>query len=107
MRLTASVLFPPSLLLKGDEMKYNKYKCDVCDYIYDPRNGDPENGFKAGINFEDLPLNWVCPVCGIEKDYFCSLEKEKSNYREKSRIASIVSSIFPQELKKQWHNIHG
>ena len=105
MRLTASVLFPPSLLVKGDEMKYNKYKCDVCNYIYDPNTGDPEHGIKAGTDLKDLPSNWVCPVCGIEKGYFYSLENEKPD-REKSRISSIISSIFPQELKKQRHNIH-
>lgn len=83
------------------------YKCDVCDYIYDLRNGDPENGIEAGTNFKDLPSSWVCPVCGIERDYFYPLESENLNYLEKSRIASIISSIFTQELKKQWHNIHG
>ena len=82
------------------------YKCDVCNYIYDPHNGDVEHGFKAGIDLKDLPSNWVCPVCGIEKDYFYALEDEKPNYIEKSRIASVIGSIFPQELKKQWHNIH-
>ena len=84
-------------------MKYNKYKCDVCNYIYDPNNGDPEHGIKVGTDLKNLPSNWVCPVCGIEKDYFYSLEKPD---REKSRIVSIISSIFPQELKKQRYNIH-
>ena len=79
------------------------YKCDVCDYIYNPSNGNPENGIEAGTDLKDLPSSWVCPICGIEKDYFYPLE----NYPEKNRIASIISSIFPQELKKQWHNIHG
>ncbi|MGB9977747.1 rubredoxin [Methanobacterium sp.] len=83
-----------------------RYKCDVCDYIYDPCNGDPEHGIKAGIDLEDLPSDWVCPVCGIEKDYFYAVEYEKSNYIEKSRIVSVIGNIFHQELKKQWHNIH-
>jgi rubredoxin len=77
------------------------YKCDVCNYIYHPNNGDPENGIKTGTDLEDLPLDWVCPVCGIEKDYFYSLENEKPEYFEKSRIVSLISRIFTQELKKQ------
>ena len=81
------------------------YKCDVCNYIYDPRNGDPERGIKAGTDLKDLPLNWVCPVCGIEKDYFYLLENEKPNYPEKSRFTSLISRIFTQELKKQ--RLHG
>ena len=47
-----------------------KYKCDVCDYVYDPEQGDPENGVAAGTAFEDLPEDWMCPVCGVGKDEF-------------------------------------
>jgi len=50
-----------------------KYKCTVCGYVYDPENGDPDSGIKAGTKFEDLPDNWVCPVCGASKSEF---EKE-------------------------------
>ncbi len=47
-----------------------KYKCSVCGYIYDPQLGDPENGIVPGTAFEDLPENWVCPICGAGKDQF-------------------------------------
>ena len=50
-----------------------KYKCTVCGYVYDPENGEPDSGIKAGTKFEDLPDNWVCPVCGASKSEF---EKE-------------------------------
>jgi rubredoxin len=90
------------VLIGDDKMKF---KCDICSYIYDSSNGDPENGIETGIDLKDLPSDWVCPVCGIEKDYFYSLENEKPD-REKSRIVSVIISIFPQELKKQRHNIH-
>ncbi|MEL7670574.1 rubredoxin [Methanobacterium sp.] len=76
------------------------YKCDVCSYIYDPANGDPENGIETGTDLEDLPSDWVCPVCGIEKNYFYPLENKKLNYHENGRIMSLISSIFIQELKK-------
>ncbi len=52
----------------GNNMK--KYECTVCGYIYDPAEGDPDNGVKAGTKFEDIPDEWVCPVCGAEKDQF-------------------------------------
>ena len=51
-----------------------KYKCSVCGYIYDPAVGDPDNGFDAGTAFEDLPEDWTCPDCGVEKDMFEALE---------------------------------
>ena len=47
-----------------------QYKCEVCDYIYDPAVGDPEKGIPAGTEFEDLPENWYCPECGADKVQF-------------------------------------
>lgn len=47
-----------------------KYKCLLCGYVYDPAVGDPENGVEAGIAFDDLPDDWVCPDCGAGKDEF-------------------------------------
>jgi rubredoxin len=51
-----------------------KYKCTVCEYIYDPEKGDPDSGVQAGTSFEELPNDWICPVCGAEKDLFEPVE---------------------------------
>ena len=48
----------------------SKYRCVICDYIYDPAMGDPANGVPAGTAFEDLPASWVCPLCGADKSNF-------------------------------------
>ncbi len=47
-----------------------KYRCIVCGYIYDPEAGDPDQNIKPGISFEQLPDDWVCPICGAAKDQF-------------------------------------
>lgn len=47
-----------------------KYKCIPCGYVYDPEIGDPENNVVAHTAFEDIPEDWVCPVCGAGKDVF-------------------------------------
>jgi len=47
-----------------------KYKCMVCGYIYDPREGDDTQGIVQGTSFENLPEDWTCPVCGATKDQF-------------------------------------
>jgi rubredoxin len=52
----------------------DKYVCTVCGYIYDPEQGDPEADIDPGTKFEDLPDDWVCPICGASKDDF---EKEE------------------------------
>ncbi len=50
-----------------------KYKCEVCGYVYDPEIGDPDNGIAPGTAFEDLPEDWVCPLCGEGKDVFTEI----------------------------------
>lgn len=56
--------------------RYEKYRCTVCEYIYDPALGDPENGIAPGTAFEDLPDGWICPVCGEGKWAFEPLEEQ-------------------------------
>jgi flavin reductase (DIM6/NTAB) family NADH-FMN oxidoreductase RutF/rubredoxin len=52
------------------EEKMDKYVCEVCGYVYDPKIGDPDNKIKPGTKFEDLPDDWVCPICGASKEAF-------------------------------------
>jgi len=47
-----------------------KWRCVICQYVYDPAVGDQFNGVPAGTPFEGLPGDWVCPVCGAGKDMF-------------------------------------
>ena len=47
-----------------------KYICTVCEYIYDPELGDPESGIEPGTAFEDIPEDWVSPLCGVGKEDF-------------------------------------
>jgi flavin reductase (DIM6/NTAB) family NADH-FMN oxidoreductase RutF/rubredoxin len=47
-----------------------KYRCEVCGYIYDPEKGDPDGDIPPGTPFEDLPDDWICPICGAGKGDF-------------------------------------
>lgn len=47
-----------------------RYRCTVCNHIYDPAEGDPDTGIKPGTPFEDLPEDWTCPTCGATKADF-------------------------------------
>ena len=55
---------------KVEAVKAPKYRCVVCGYIYDPELGDPDGGIKPGTPFEEIPDDWVCPVCGAAKSDF-------------------------------------
>ncbi|HCF29046.1 MAG TPA: rubredoxin [Cyanobacteria bacterium UBA11049] len=46
------------------------YVCTVCGYTYDPEAGDPDSGIEPGTPFENIPEDWICPVCGAAKDDF-------------------------------------
>lgn len=55
---------------KNHFVTMKKYRCTVCQYLYDPEAGDPENGIAPGTSFDDLPDGWICPVCGAGKEAF-------------------------------------
>ncbi len=57
-------------IIERKQNRMKKYVCKVCQYVYDPQKGDPDSGIAAGTSFEDLPDDWVCPVCGVGKDEF-------------------------------------
>ena len=52
----------------------DKYECMLCGYVYNPKEGDPDNGVPAGTPFEKLPEDWTCPVCGADQDDFEKVE---------------------------------
>lgn len=55
--------------MKG-ECHMDRWVCEPCGWVYDPAEGDPDGGIEPGVAFEDLPEDWVCPVCGATKDMF-------------------------------------
>lgn len=59
---------------KKEENNMKKYVCEVCGYVYDPAQGDPDSGIAPGTAFEDIPDDWVCPICGVGKDQFTPQE---------------------------------
>lgn len=47
-----------------------RWVCVVCGYVYDPEIGDPDSGVAPGTSWEDVPEDWVCPLCAVGKDQF-------------------------------------
>ena len=48
----------------------DKFECVLCGYVYDPEIGDPEADIEPGTPFDELPDDFVCPLCGAGKDEF-------------------------------------
>ena len=74
-----------------------KYVCSVCGYIHDEAKGIPEEGIASGTTWEELPEDWVCPLCGAEKSEF---EKQGESVAplEKKPISAIESSVDMREM---------
>ena len=55
---------------KPEKTGKESYECLQCKYIYNPKIGNEKAGIKPGTEFDKLPKDWVCPVCGESKDMF-------------------------------------
>ncbi len=66
----AATYIPPTTEPASTPEKRGRFQCEVCQWIYDPTIGDPEHGIAPGTPFEDIPDDWVCPVCGASKSQF-------------------------------------
>ena len=64
-----------------------KFECP-CGYVYDPAVGDPDGGIAPGTAWEDVPEDWVCPVCGLGKDAF--VEAYVNGYTKTGRSCSVL-----------------
>ncbi len=76
-----------------------KWRCEVCSYIYDESEGDPEGDIPAATPFSDLPDDWECPVCGVGKGQFERLgEAEK----KKNGADEVVRRYTKEKLTVMW-----
>lgn len=56
----------PKKSAQGPSKLMSRYKCKLCGYVYSPLRGEPHNGIPRGTSFDDLPEDYVCPICGME-----------------------------------------
>jgi rubredoxin len=54
--------------------QHRKFICNACGYIYDEEVGDLDSGIAPGTRWEDIPDDWMCPECGVDKSYFDLME---------------------------------
>ena len=68
--LDTNILVDSNIEEEKDMTDMDKYVCTACGYIYDPAKGDPDGGIDPGTSFADIPSDWVCPLCGVGKEFF-------------------------------------
>ena len=69
-----------------------KYVCSVCGFVYDEAKGIPESGIALGSRWEDLPEDWVCPICGATKAEFEKQGESAAPAEKKSKPVIDVST---------------
>ena len=74
-----------------------KYLCSICGYIYDEAKGIPEAGIAPGTLWEDVPEDWVCPLCGATKEEF-EKQGESATIAESKSVSVIELSSDIKEL---------
>lgn len=65
-----------------------KFKCSICGYVYDEAEGNPGQGISPGTKWEDIPDDFVCPICSAAKSLF-QLQEEKTT----DVVASLESGV--------------
>ena len=81
--------------------KTTKYLCVVCGYIYDEKKWDPDGWLPAWTKFEDIPDDWVCPVCGVTKKDFVPYYEDEQDYTnaEIATLEYITKDVIKLEIK--------
>ncbi|MEW6765201.1 MAG: FAD-dependent oxidoreductase [Pseudomonadota bacterium] len=77
-------------------MSTPRWICKTCGWIYDETKGDPDSGLAPGTRFEDIPDDWSCPLCGVTKADFITLEEYAAQ-----RAASSGPKTRPPRAKGQ------
>lgn len=78
----------------------DKWRCQVCSYVFDEENGDPENGISPKKPFSELPDDWKCPVCGVGKDEFAKVTGDGEAGEEESE--EIIRHYSNEHLTIIW-----
>lgn len=75
----------------------DQFECLACGYTYEPVKGDDRGNIPAGVPFQDVPLNWRCPVCGAQKKRFANIGPAgtPSGFKENLNYGLGVNVLTP------------
>jgi rubredoxin len=88
----------PKELTLAEQARPN-YECRACGYVYDPNKGDGKNDIPAGTPFEELPINWKCPVCGVPRSQFTNIgaSNAPSGFQDNLQYGLGVNNLTPNQ----------
>jgi rubredoxin len=71
--------------------------CKSCGYCYKPENGDPNYPISIGTRFMDLPEDWACPTCGVNKVNFKAETKVFAGFAENQQFGFGTNSMTGEQ----------
>ncbi|MBD2179865.1 rubredoxin [Planktothrix sp. FACHB-1355] len=82
-----------------DVKALDRYECSACGYVYEPAKGDDKKEIPPGTSFEELPVDWRCPVCGVRKSAFRNIGPigSPSGFKENLGYGLGVNKLTPMQ----------
>ena len=83
-----------------DDVKtLDRHECRACGYVYEPTKGDSKHDIAAGTPFEELPIDWRCPVCGARRSAFQNVGPagSPSGFKENLGYGLGVNTLTPMQ----------
>ncbi len=77
----------------------DRYECSACGYVYEPAKGDSKHDIAPGTSFDELPISWRCPVCGVRKSAFRNIGPKgtPSGFESNLRYGLGVNNLTPTQ----------
>lgn len=88
---------PEEAALPLTPREMDQFECLACGYTYEPVKGDDRSSIPAGVPFQEVPLNWRCPVCGAQKKRFANIGPAgtPSGFKENLNYGLGVNVLTP------------
>jgi rubredoxin len=89
----------PAVEATAEKTELDRYECRACGYVYEPNKGDDKRDIPPGTAFEELPINWRCPVCSAKKAAFANIGPAgiASGFEENLSFGFGVNKLTPTQ----------
>lgn len=96
MRYSVQLMYESGIIIEGG-LLMKKFVCSICGYIYDESLGNPDHDVAVGTKWENVPEDWLCPICTAPKAMFNEVKEEKETVNKETEIKNELN-FTPLEM---------